>query len=149
MFNYAGAEFDFGNVVYAVLTECEHRRRALDPENAAGHLRETAVARLDRIGAAYTGADVYWQELRREVEQTALPRYLRMAVDQLRAERSGYSVWRRGDLLARLSFALMGLGLGAASVASTHTGSEAVDHVDRVRQLACSRLLPRWVRQLG
>ena len=29
------------------------------------------------------------------------------------------------------SFALMGLGLGAASVASTHTGSEAVDHVDR------------------
>ena len=29
------------------------------------------------------------------------------------------------------SFALMGLGLGAASVASTHTGTEAVDHVDR------------------
>lgn len=29
------------------------------------------------------------------------------------------------------SFALMGLGLGAASVASTHTGTEAVGHVDR------------------
>jgi len=117
MFNYAGAEFDFGNVVYAVLTECEHRRRALDPENAAEHLRKTAVARLDRIAAAYTGADVYWQELRREVEETALPRYLRGAVEQLRAEHSGYSIWRRGDLLARLSFALMGLMIGGIIIA--------------------------------
>jgi hypothetical protein len=117
MFNYAGAEFDFGSVVYALLTECEHRRRALDPDDAASELQSAAVAKLDRIGEAYTGGVEYWRELRREVEETAIPRYSRMAVDQLRAERSGYGVWRRGDLLARLAFALIGLTIGGIVIA--------------------------------
>ena len=114
MINYAGPEFDFGNVVYAVLTDCEHRRRVSD----AQQLREAAAAKLDRIGEAYTGSDVYWRDLRREVMETAVPRYIRAAVEQTRCERDGYGVWRKGDLLARLAFAFIGLTIGGIIIAA-------------------------------
>ena len=120
MFNYAGPEFDFGTVVYAVLTDCEHRRRALDPESAAEQLRDTAAAKLDRIGEAYAGSggsEGYWRDLHREVMETAVPRYVRAAVEQTRSERDGYGVWRKGDLLARLAFALIGLTIGGLIIA--------------------------------
>src|ERR1700687_1571048 len=100
MFNYAGPEFDFGSVVYAVLTDCEYRRRALEPEQVEVGLRASAREKIDRIGEAYAGTDgaeAYWHDLKHEVLDTAVPRYLRNAVDQTRKERTGYGVWRRGD----------------------------------------------------
>ncbi|SRR6266852_2885432 len=120
MFNYAGPEFDFGSVVYAVLTDCEYRRRALEPEQVEVALRASARDKIDRIGEAYAatgGAETYWHDLEREVMETAVPRYLRDAVDQTRNERTGYGVWRGGDLLARLAFALIGLTIGGIIIA--------------------------------
>jgi hypothetical protein len=120
MFNYAGSEYDFGSVVHAVLMDCEYRRRALEPEQVESALRASAREKVDRIGEAYAatgGGEGYWLDLQHEVLETAVPRYLRTAVDQTRNERTGYGVWRRGDLLARLAFGLIGLTIGGIIVA--------------------------------
>ena len=53
MLNIAGPEFDFGHVVYAVLQECEHRRRGLDPADFAGGIETFAREKLKQIKAAY------------------------------------------------------------------------------------------------
>jgi hypothetical protein len=110
--NIAGPEYDFGSVVFVVLEECEHRRRGIDDEE---QLLAIARAKLARIKAAYDefgGAPAYWKSLETEVLETAMPQYVDAAKEMNRLERHGYDVWRRGDLSARLLFALGGLVLG-------------------------------------
>jgi hypothetical protein len=110
--NIAGPEYDFGSVVFVVLEECEHRRRGIDDEE---QLLAIARAKLARIKAAYDefgGAPAYWKSLETEVLETAMPQYIDAAKEMNRLERHGYDVWRRGDLSARLLFALGGLVLG-------------------------------------
>ena len=53
MLNIAGPEYDFGNVVFAVLQECEHRRRGFDDAELDAQLIATARAKLRKIKAAY------------------------------------------------------------------------------------------------
>src|SRR5262249_6173099 len=70
MLNLAGTSYDFGNVLFAVLQECEHQRRALLPNEAAARLEEIARAKLAEIHASYTelgGTGAYWHQLEREV----------------------------------------------------------------------------------
>ena len=43
MINLAGSSYDYGNVLFAVLQECEHRRRGLLPNEAEARLREIAT----------------------------------------------------------------------------------------------------------
>jgi hypothetical protein len=121
MLNLAGPEYDFGHVLYAVLEECEHVRRSLDPDPAvAGEgLRAAAAAKLAEIECAYKecgGTAPYWSELNHEVLDTAFPQYLEAALEKNRLERAGYDIWRRGDPLARGAFALGGLTLGGILV---------------------------------
>lgn len=116
MLNVAGPSFDFGNVLFAVLQECEHVRRGLSPDGAEERLREAARRKLAEIRESYVehgGTSGYWQELEREVLETSLPAYIPEAIEQTRLERSGYDVWRRGDAGARALFALLGLVIGA------------------------------------
>ena len=54
MLNLAGTSYDFGNVLFAVLQECEHQRRALLPNQAAARLQEIARAKLAEIHESYT-----------------------------------------------------------------------------------------------
>jgi len=64
MLNLAGTSYDFGNVLFAVLQECEHQRRALLPNQAAARLQEIARAKLAEIHESYTdlgGTGAYWQ----------------------------------------------------------------------------------------
>ena len=121
MLNIAGPEFDFGNVVFVVLQECEHRRRGFDEdEQLEEHLFGVARGKLRKIKAAYDefGASAgYWQALETEVLETALPQYIASAREMNRLERTGYDVYRRGDLPARGIFALGGLLLGGALLA--------------------------------
>ncbi|HKH49492.1 MAG TPA: hypothetical protein VKM72_32920 [Thermoanaerobaculia bacterium] len=115
MLNVAGSSFDFGNVLFAVLQECEHVRRGLLPNEAQGRLMEAARRRLAEIRESYVengGTPSYWEELEREVLETSLPAYIPEAIEQTRLEKSGYDVWRRGDATARVLFALAGLVLG-------------------------------------
>jgi hypothetical protein len=115
MLNVAGPSFDFGNVLFAVLQECEHVRRGLLPNEAHGRLMEAARRKLAEIRESFDengGTPGYWEELEREVLETSVPAYIPEAVEQTRLEKSGYDVWRRGDATARVVFALSGLVLG-------------------------------------
>ena len=115
MLNLAGSSYDFGNVLFAVLQDCEHKRRALLPNEAEARLREIARAKLAEIHERYVelaGAEGYWQELEREVIETTLPQYIPAAVEQPRMEQANYDLWRHGDPAARFLFGLLGLILG-------------------------------------
>ena len=115
MLNLAGTSFDFGNVLFAVLQECEHQRRALLPKEAEARLREIAARKLGEIRASYEeagGLPAYWQTLEREVMEASLPQYIAHAIEQTRLEQSNYDLWRRGDPASRAILGLAGLVIG-------------------------------------
>ncbi len=115
MINLAGSSFDFGNVLFAVLQECEHQRRALLPTEAEGKLREIAARKLAEIRTSYEeagGLPSYWQTLEREVMVASLPQYVIHAIEQTRLEQSNYDLWRRGEPASRVAYALAGLVVG-------------------------------------
>ena len=102
MLNLAGPSYDYGNVLFAVLQECEHRRRALLPNEAEARLAEIAREKLAAIRASYEergGTAGYWQQLEREVLATALPQYVPAALEQNRLEKTRYNLWRQGNRL--------------------------------------------------
>lgn len=112
MLNIAGPEYDFGNVVFAVLQECEHRRRSFNDQELDQQLVATARKKLGKIKAAYDefgGSPAYWEALETEVMKTAMPQYMVAAREMNTLERNKYGVWRGGDPLARIAFALGGL----------------------------------------
>jgi hypothetical protein len=120
MLNLAGSSYDYGNVLFAVLQECEHNRRALLPNEAAGRLQGIARAKLAEIRESYVecgGTDTYWEQLEREVLETALPQYIPAVVEQNRLEKSNYDLWRQGEPVARMAFGLLGLLIGALIIA--------------------------------
>ncbi|HET7434323.1 MAG TPA: hypothetical protein VFN10_06370 [Thermoanaerobaculia bacterium] len=120
MLNIAGPQFDFANVVYAVLEECEHRRRSFDDAELDDKLTGVAIEKLKQVKAAYDeygGGAGYWQALQKEVLETAMPQYIDDAREINALERNGYGVWRGGDIGARLLFALLGLVIGSIIVA--------------------------------
>jgi hypothetical protein len=115
--NLAGAEYDLGNVLFAVLQECEHRRRAFEPEEARDKLMAAARAKLAEIHESYReagGTPSYWEVVEREVLENSMPQYLLGALEQNRLERTSYGIWRGGDPLSRILFGLGGVGMGAA-----------------------------------
>jgi hypothetical protein len=119
MLNLAGTSYDYGNVLFAVLQECEHVRRGLLPNEAEARLRETARNKLAEIRVSYEemgGTEPYWNDLEREVLEVTLPQYLPAAVEQTRLERCSYDLWRQGDPGARAAFTLLGLILGGLIV---------------------------------
>jgi hypothetical protein len=112
MLNIAGPEYDFGNVVFVVLQECEHRRRGFDDHDLDQQLLATARGKLAKIKAAYAefgGSPAYWEALETEVLKTAMPQYMVAAREMNALERGKFGVWRGGDPLARITFALAGL----------------------------------------
>jgi len=118
--NIAGPEYDFGQVLYAVLQECEHRRRGLSDETIDDDLLAIARAKLAQIKAAFDefgGSPAYWSEIEKEVLNTAMPQYAPAAAEMNALERSGFQVFRRGDVAARLLFALGGLVIGSIIIA--------------------------------
>lgn len=118
--NIAGPEYDFGNVVYVVLEELEHRRRSLERDELELRLTEAAKAKLRQIKRAFDefgGSPAYWTALEKEVLETALPQYTDAAEEMNALERSGYGVWRKGDPVARFVFAVAGLLIGSFIIA--------------------------------
>lgn len=115
MYDPSGSSFDYSNVIYAVLQDCEHRRRSFSDDKAAGAITECAREKLARIRQSYLegmGSKPYWRELEKEVLETVIPQYIPAAVEQNRKEREAYGVWRGGDLLARFGLAIAGLIIG-------------------------------------
>lgn len=121
MINLAGSSYDYGNILFAVLQECEHQRRGLLPNEAEARLREIARKKLSEIRVSYEelgGTPGYWRTLEREVLETALPQYIPAAIEQTRLEKTSYGLWRRGDPVARAAFGLLGLLIGSLVIAA-------------------------------
>jgi hypothetical protein len=119
--NLAGPAYDFGAVTFAVLQECEHKRRGLVADQADLKLMAIAREKLAEVEEGYReagGTSVYWKTLQKEVLETALPQYVESALEQNRLERNSYDVWRKGDPAARALFSLGGLVVGALIVAA-------------------------------
>jgi len=119
MINLAGRSYDFDSVLFAVLQECEHRRRSFLPAEAEQKIRSVAEKKLEDIEPAYReagGNSSYWQTLRREVIETVIPQYIPRAIEQSRLEKTNYDLWRGGDLLARTLQALGGLIIGGLMI---------------------------------
>jgi hypothetical protein len=120
MLNLAGPEYDFAQVLFAVLQECEHRRRSLSDDELEDELRKVASDKLARVKASYdefSGSAVYWKELHKEVTETALPQYIDAARAMSSLERNGFGVFRGGDPASRFLFALSGLVIGSVIIA--------------------------------
>lgn len=120
MYDPSGSSFDYANVIYAVLQDCEHRRRSFSDETAAEGLATCAGEKLARIRQSYLegmGSRAYWKELEKEVLETVVPQYVPAAIAQNQKERNAYGVWRGGDLLARFGIAILGLIIGGVIIA--------------------------------
>jgi hypothetical protein len=120
MLNIAGSEYDYAQVVYVVLQECEHRRRGFDEETFDRDVRDCAAEKMAEIKAAYDefgGSPAYWEELDKEVEDVVIPQYLASARDMTELERNNFFIWRGGDVAARFVFALIGLLIGSIIIA--------------------------------
>ena len=112
MLNIAGPEYDYGNVVYVTIQECEHRRRGFSDHELESGLMDVARTKLAKIKDAYDefgGSPGYWADLEKEVLETAMPQYIAAAREMNAQERSAFGVWRGGDPLARFAFALAGV----------------------------------------
>lgn len=120
MYDSKGSSFDYANVIYSVLQDCEHRRRSFGDDAAAEDLMECAREKLSRIRQSYLegmGSKAYWRELEKEVLETVMPQYIAAAIDMNRKERGHFGAWRGGDLLARFGMALAGLVIGGLIIA--------------------------------
>lgn len=120
MLNIAGPEYDCAQVVFALLQDCEHRRRGLDNASFEQEIEAHAEAKLAQIRRAYDefgGSASYWEALEKEVHEVVLPQYIAGARRMNALERSSFDVWREGDLAARLVFALIGLMIGSIIIA--------------------------------
>ena len=58
----------------------------------------------------------YWQRVRRALDEILLPRYARLAAEEIALARREYGIWRGGDVVARGAFALAGFILGIIAV---------------------------------
>ena len=118
--NSAGHSFDFGNVNFAVIHECEHRRRGLLPDQLETSLLEVARLKLAQVHDSYIeagGTASYWTALEREVFETTMPQYIAAAREKNRLEKNNYDLWRGGDLVSRAALALAALTIGGIIVA--------------------------------
>lgn len=59
----------------------------------------------------------YWLKVSQAVQKIIVPRYIALARDENAQAARDYGMWRGGDLVARGTFAVVGLVLGAAVVA--------------------------------
>jgi hypothetical protein len=99
-----------------VLGLLERRREAFKSWDAETETRLTetareALAEAGRQFAELADDKAYWAKVERAVLEVALPRYFKLAREQLVVETNKYGVWRGGDLISRVI-----IGVGGAVV---------------------------------
>jgi hypothetical protein len=115
-------KYQLGSVGRFLLEQFELRRPGLKswtPE-IEGEFRKQAEAEIAQMERQLheLGIDdrAYWQRVRRVVDEILLPRYAKIATEEIADAARGYGIWRGGDLLARAAFAGAGLVLGILCV---------------------------------
>jgi hypothetical protein len=123
--------YQLGAVGRFLLDQFELRRpglKAITPEVEASFRThaEAEIAQMERqlheLGIEDTQ---YWQRVRRVVDEILLPRYAKIAQDEIDLAAREYGIWRGGDLVARATFAALGLVLGIACVELPYIPIEA------------------------
>ena len=105
-----------------LLEQFELRRpgfKAWTPEVEASLLApaEAEMQQMERQSRELGFDDVaYFQRLRGAVKEIVLPRYARIAADEIALAHRSYGSWRGGDLLARGAFGLAAFILGILAV---------------------------------
>ena len=82
MLNIAGPEYDYAQIVYVVLQECEHHRRSFEEATFDAEVRTCANAKLAEVKAAYDEFDdsaTDCETLEKEVDEVVLPKYVAAA----------------------------------------------------------------------
>lgn len=83
-------------------------------------LRQQAEAELLQMERQLKELEIddpqYWQRVRRVLDEILLPRYAKLATDEIALAARDYGIWRGGDLVARGTFALVGFILGIIAV---------------------------------
>jgi hypothetical protein len=100
-------------VTAAVLAALERRRPGFEAWSSAveAQLTEAAEQALAEIGRQFSEVAVdpaYWERVESVTRTVALPRYFQIARTQHALERSGYGLWRGGDLTARIGYGALG-----------------------------------------
>src|SRR5229473_7450058 len=67
----------------------------------------------------------YWQRVRGALDDILLPRYAKLATEEIALAKREYGIWRGGDLVARGTFALAGFILGIIAVEVPYIPIEA------------------------
>ena len=110
----------------AVVERLEGARRTwlTDPEAARAGLARIGAEHVERVIAEHDelmGDDGTGAALRREVIDTMLPRYLRLALDHNELEHIGYKSWRKGDPVARIAATVAALLLAYVVTRLVHS----------------------------
>jgi len=116
-------KYSLAAIAQHLLSVFEVRRPAIarwDAE-ASERLRRDADAALRQMEQQCSELGIddppHWERARAVVRDVLLPRYARLAEAENAAAARDYGMWRGGDLIARATFALCGLVLGAIVVA--------------------------------
>jgi len=94
-----------------------------DAAAARDGFRRIAAEQVDTVVAEHDelmGDRPWGRLLRREVMETFLPRYTRLALDHNMDEGAGYHAWRRGDPVARVLATFVGLAVAELLYRFTH-----------------------------
>lgn len=94
------------NIAGQLIERLEGARRTWAGDDEAAHRELEIIARnhLASVVAEHDdliGTPGWGETLSREITQTFLPRYLRLAVAQNHLESTGYGAWRNGDVIGR------------------------------------------------
>ncbi|MEL6347751.1 MAG: hypothetical protein AAFV53_31890 [Myxococcota bacterium] len=115
------SSYELDTVAANLIERMEGARRTWqgDPDAAAAGLSRIAEESIDRVSREYDAimgsADGWPAVLRRELMETFLPRYIRLATEHNALEADGYGAWRGGDPVARI-IATAGAILGALAI---------------------------------
>ncbi len=97
---------------------------ANDRDGAQRAFRKIATEHVDTVIAEHdemVGTPGWGALLRREVMETFLPRYTRLALDHNQLEAAGYHAWRKGDPVSRLILTFVALSAATAAYRVLHS----------------------------
>lgn len=104
-----------------VVAALERRREGVTDWNADAEAKLTEEARTVLAEAGKQFAEVaddkaYWERTERTILSVALPRYFVLAKEEHAAAKDKYGIWRGGDLVSRVAYAIGGLVTSALVV---------------------------------
>ncbi len=119
-------KYSLASVGRFLIDSFERRRLSLrewsrEIDASLRHEAEDEIAQMERQCNELGVTDPkYWLRVRAAVEDVVIPRYAKLAQDEIRLANRDYGIWRGGDLVARAVFALAGFVVGVIAFESPY-----------------------------